>query len=186
MTRRGALFSTFSLAVAGAMIGLFVVACGIRPSGVITGQEAPHGAISSLIVYLLDHDTLRAVARPLPPSPTRKPADGDSYVYTDPMQQALNALVQGPTASEAAGGLSSDVPTNAFIGVAGPESGHVYQVFVKTDKSQGLTKHAVDQIACTLITSVTNTGYQHSDDYQVQVFDGGRPWDKEGCPLPTP
>lgn len=188
MTRRHGLLSTLTLIATGAVVGLLVVACGIRPSGVILGQEAPHGAVTSLIVYLLDHNSLRAVSRPLPPPVTAKATDGsDGFYYPPgPGQQALDQLVKGPTATEAAGGLTSDIPSSAFLSTPSQYDSHVFQVFVKSDQPQPLSQHAVDQIACTMITAVTNTGADHENDYKVQVFDGVKQWPRQGCPLTTP
>ena len=98
MTSRNGLLSTLTLLLVGTLVGVVVAGCGIRPSGVIHGQDAPRGAVNSLIVYLIDHNSLRAVTRPLPATPT------SPGFYVSGGQQALDALLQGPTASEAAGG----------------------------------------------------------------------------------
>jgi len=45
------------------VVGTMVAACGIRPSAVITGRDAPRGAVVSLTVYLLNHDKLRPTSR---------------------------------------------------------------------------------------------------------------------------
>ena len=188
MTRRHGLLSTLALIATGAVVGLLVVACGIRPSGVILGQEAPHGAVTSLIVYLLDHNSLRAVSRPLPPPVTAKATDGsDGFYYPPgPGQQALDQLAKGPTATEASGGLTSDIPSNTFLSTPSQYDTHLFRVFVKSNQPQPLSQHAVDQIACTMITAVTNSGADHDNDYKVQVFDGVKQWPSQGCPLTTP
>lgn len=192
MTRRNGLVSLVSLAVTGAVVGLLVVGCGIRPTAVIRGQDAPQGAITSLVVYLIDHGTLRAVARPLPPTPTTNP-DGTNKVipYVPPEQQALSELVRGPSATEAAAGMTSEVPNNVFATVGqnqGQSPGNVVPVFVKTASGESLSKHAVDQIACTVITSLAVNSYSDTKPrYQVAVFDsGGEPRPPQGCPLDTP
>jgi hypothetical protein len=181
MTRKNGLLSTAALLLVGAIVGAVVAGCGIRPSGVISGQGAPQGAVTSLILYLIDHNALRPVARPLPQSNT---ADGK---YVSPQQQALDALMQGPTTTEAAGGLTSDIPPNTFAFISQASDNNVLQVFVKSDQRAPFTQHAVDQVACTLITSENNTGaYSETTRFQVQVFDGIQEWQPQGCPVTTP
>jgi hypothetical protein len=189
VTRKSGLLSLVSLALTGAIVGLLVVGCGIRPTGVIPGQDAPTGAITSMIVYLLDHGTLRAVARPLPQTQTANP-DGTNKItpYVGPEQQALNALIQGPTATEAAAGMSSEVPTSVF-GVIARTEGNVAEVYVKAPDDGQLTKNAVDQIACTVITAHGVNSYSDNKDvkFQVVVIDSNsRPRPAQGCPLDTP
>jgi hypothetical protein len=188
VTRRNGLLSTAALAVTGAIVGLLVVGCGIRPTGVIHGQGAPQGAVSSMVLYLLDHNTLRAVARPLPPTPTIRPSDGGKIPFVPADTQALDALLQGPTASEAAGGLTSDIPPDAVGGVKhNGEDGGVIPVFVETGEGVSLTQHAVDQIACTVITAQITDGGSSTENLRVAVSDSGetsRPPQK--CPLATP
>lgn len=161
MTKRNGLLSTIALAVAGAIVATMVVSCGIRPSVVIPGQQAPRGVQTGMIVYLIDHGNLRAVNRPLPPtdSTLRDPFGG--YPAYPGAQAALDALVAGPTASEAAGGLTSEVPaTNVFTDIPSDAKGNVYQVYfvVKDGTSASLTQHAVDQIVCTVSAAFISTG----------------------------
>jgi len=184
MTKRSGLLSTLALAVAGAVVATLVVSCGIRPSVVIPGQEAPHGTVTSLIVYLLDHNTLRAVNRPLP-SPTTNNGATTYFTPYPGSQDALNALMNGPTATEAAGGLTSDLPRdNAFAYMGSAAEGNVYQVFVKLGDGGTLSSHAVDQVVCTVVAAFTSNGIQDSTNIRVQVLDSGkltRP--PQGCPL---
>jgi hypothetical protein len=192
VTRRKGLLSTAALAVTGAIVGLFVVGCGIRPTGVIHGQGAPQGAVSSMVVYLLDHNTLRAVARPLPTSPSINATNKVSPAPAD--TQALNTLLQGPTATEAAAGLTSDIPPNSFGyiihgddgGNRGPDN--VILVSVKTGDEVSLTHNAVDQIVCTVITAQLIDGITDNDKaLRVAVSDSGnRARPPQGCPQNTP
>ena len=188
MTRKNGLLSLVSLAVTGAVVGLLVVGCGIRPTAVIHGQGAPQGAVASMVLYLIDHGTLRAVTRPLPPTPTVTP-DGTNKIipFVGPEEQALNALVQGPNATESAGGLTSEIPSTAFASI-GQANGNIVDVFVKTPDGASLTGNAVDQIACTVITAHAVNGYSDSGPkFQVVVFDSGsRQRTPRGCPLNTP
>jgi hypothetical protein len=187
VTRGKGLFSTVALAVTGALVGLLVVGCGIQPTGVIYGQGAPQGAVSSMMVYLLDHNTLRAVARPLPPTPTASPNSGKIIPYIPPDVQALNTLLRGPTATEASAGLTSDIPPDA-AGDVKPGTGGVIVVFIKTGEEVSLTQHAVDQIACTVITAqLIDSATDNLKAFRVTVFDSGnRSRTPQGCPSATP
>jgi len=173
MTKRNGLLSTLATAVVGAVVATLVVSCGIRPSVVIHGQGAPQGTVTSLIVYLVDHDTLRAVNRPLPPTSTPPPRD-TATIYTPypNAQDAINALMAGPTASEAAGGLTSELPSNGAAGYVLSGEGGVYQVFIKTGDGTGLSQRAVDQVVCTVSASFISNGRQPGDNaVRVQVLD---------------
>ena len=189
MTGRNGLVSLVALVLTGTVVGLIVVGCGIRPTAVIHGQDAPKGAVSSMIVYLLDHGALRAVARPLPATPTASPDETNKTMpWVSAGTQALNALLQGPTSSEAAGGLTSDVPANVFGTIVRGSSsdGSVIQVYIKTDGTP-LTQHAVDQITCTVITAQLTDGNSNTSGFQVAVYDGSnQSRTPQGCPLTTP
>jgi hypothetical protein len=192
VTRRNGLLSTALLTLTGAVVGLLVVGCGIRPTAVIHGQEAPKGAVTSMVLYLLDHGTLRAVARPLPPTAT-VPAngmDGKTYIADD--TRALNALLQGPTATEASGGLTSDVPPDlvGFIPHNGDDPGNII-VYIKAGNDVSLTQHAVDQIVCTVITAQVSEGVTtdtHNLKVTVDTVSDRRnqPRPPQKCPLDTP
>ena len=186
MTRRNGLLSTVLLMLTGAVVGLLVVGCGIRPTGVIYGQGAPQGAVSSMLVYLVDHNAVRAVARPLPPMPTAAEA-GKFPTYVPPDAQALTALLAGPTASEAAGGLTSDIPANVFGEIVHDRNGgHTIPVYFKLFDGQRLSQRAVDQIACTVIAAQLIDNGPTETPFTVLVMDGGPPRDAQGCPLKTP
>ncbi|GAA3436135.1 GerMN domain-containing protein [Kutzneria kofuensis] len=186
MTRRHGLLSAATLLLVGALVGAVVAGCGIRPSRVIQGWEAPKGAVSSLIVYLLDHGTLRAVTRPLPPSPTLDPKATAGMIIRSPQDDALRALAQGPTATEAAGGLTSDIPSDATLATKYVDDGGNW-VFVYTPDGKPLTQHAVDQIVCTFVSSITNNGGGDSKQIKVRVLDTGKkPWPSQSCPVATP
>ena len=174
MTRRNGLLSTIALTIAGGIVAVMVVSCGILPSVVIAGQNAPRGVQTGIIVYLLDHGSLRAVNRPLPTTTATPDGVIDQIPFPN-AQAALDSLVAGPTAADTAGGLTSDLPSNgvrAFILQAVQGQGYTYQVFVDKRDGQPLTQHAVDQIACTVSAAFVGTGnLPEYTSVQVQVLE---------------
>ena len=125
-------------ALAAGLLSLVAVAgCGVRPSGVITGDPPPSGAVvrtTTITVYLVRDGRLRPVTRP--GGPPLSPAD------------TLALLAAGPTAEEQAQGLTTDVPagTGPFSVTAEPE-GHL--VVTSSTPVGGLSALAIDQLACT-------------------------------------
>jgi hypothetical protein len=187
VTRRNGLVNTVALMLTGALVGLLVVGCGIRPTGVIYGQGAPTGAVSSMLLYLVDHNTLRPVARPLPVTPTIN-ATNKIAPFVPADMQALTALLQGPSAAEAAAGLTSEIPANAVGGVKHTDDPHLILVYVETDAGTSLSQRAVDQIACTVIAAQLIDGITDNEkSLRVQVQDSGdRSWTPQRCPQNTP
>jgi hypothetical protein len=127
------------LAVAVALGSLVAVAgCGVRPSGVITGDAPPSGAVRSpaaaITLYFVRDGRLAAVTRP--GGAPRSPSD------------TLDLLAAGPTAGEQAHGLTTDVPAGAapFSVTAGP-SGRL--VVTPAGPAGALSALATGQIACT-------------------------------------
>ncbi len=190
MIRRNGLLSVVALLLAGVVVGTMVAACGIRPSPVITGRDAPRGAVVSLTVYLLDHDKLRPTSRALPqptsypPNVTEKPINGD------PHDDALRALADGPTAADAAGGLTSDVPVGTRMN-SGFDEAYGFVVYAYPPDKQGLgqhalSQHALDQIVCTLVTSFAGDGYASGTPIKVTVIVYGRPQPTQECPFAIP
>ncbi|MFC0544112.1 hypothetical protein [Kutzneria chonburiensis] len=187
MTRRNGLLSTVSLILTGAIVGLVVVGCGIRPTAVIYGQSAPRGAVTSMILYLLDHGKLHAVARPLPAPVTIDGPSGKIMPFVPAESQALDALLKGPSATEVAGGLTSDIPSGAFGSVERGFDGLTIPVFIKTDRGVSLSQHAVDQIACTVITAQLTDGALETTNLKVMVYDSGdQQRTPQNCPVSTP
>jgi hypothetical protein len=125
--------------LAAGLVSLVAVAgCGVQPSGVITGDDPPHGAVeptTAITLYLVKNGRLTAVARPA--GPPLSPAD------------ALTLLAAGPTATERAQGLATDVPPGAspFSVTANP-AGHV--VVTLSTPAGELSTLAVEQIVCTV------------------------------------
>jgi hypothetical protein len=130
-----------------------VAGCGVQPSGVITGGDPPSGAVqadrpavppgppeqsTTITLYLVNNGRLSAVTRP-----------------GGPLSQAdtLALLAAGPTATEHAQGLTTDVPSEAGpFSVTADPAGHLV-VTLSTPTSE-LSTLAVEQIVCTAAATV--------------------------------
>ena len=124
------------LLAAGLVSLVAVSGCGVRPSGVITGGAPPSGAVAptgTITLYLVKGDRLSAVTRPgVPPLPA----------------ETLALLAAGPTASEAAQGLTTDVPPGVGpFSVATQQAGRL--VVTLSTPTGELSALAVAQIVCT-------------------------------------
>lgn len=87
---------------------LVVAGCGVRPTAVIGGAQAPSGDPDGALLFLVSDGTVVPVVRPTRPS--RPPGEGiPGGEPADPF--AL--LAAGPTADERALGLTSEVPAEA-------------------------------------------------------------------------
>jgi len=132
---------TGRLLLAALVLLLAVAGCGVRPSGVITGGDPPHGAVqpsATITLYLVKDGQLAAVTRPGGP----------------PLSQAdtLALLAAGPNAREQAQGLTSEVPPGAGpFSVSADSAGH-FVVTVSTPAGQ-LSTMAVEQIVCTAVAT---------------------------------
>ncbi|RAS62287.1 hypothetical protein C8D87_108107 [Lentzea atacamensis] len=109
--------------------------CGVRPTPVLTGAEAPTISSHELTVYLLTpkHDDLVRRTR--------------TYSGTVDTATAINLLVAGPTEEEKKLGLSTEVPST---------SSRVYAVsnlIVLPEDLGPLSKMAQLQLYCTAIAS---------------------------------
>jgi hypothetical protein len=111
--------------------------CGVRPTPVLTGAEAPTISSHELTVYLLTpkHDDLVRRTRAY---------SGDADTAT-----AINLLVAGPTEEEKKLGLSTEVPSTSSRVYA------VSNVIVLPDDLGPLSKMAQLQLYCTAIASRT-------------------------------
>ncbi|MEU7475329.1 hypothetical protein AB0A63_05050 [Lentzea sp. NPDC042327] len=120
-----------------AVLAVAVLAsCGIRPTGVIPGLQAPSGPVEnpSPSVYWVAAGQVVPVAR-----------DQGSLTGRD----VVALLAQGPSGDEQQRGLSTEVPFDAAPAtVDRVESG--LDVTVSTDVSL-LSRNAVRQIVCTLL-----------------------------------
>ncbi|HWD01743.1 MAG TPA: hypothetical protein VG674_04690 [Amycolatopsis sp.] len=122
-----------------ALVALMATACGVQPSGVISGNEAPSGpavpsvAKSRNTIYFIAGGTLTPVRR------TGEDLTGAA---------AINALAQGPTPAEQAKNLSTQVPRSALPASVYPVAdGTVVQL---SDSVIELSVLAERQIVCTL------------------------------------
>ncbi|MDT7783208.1 MAG: hypothetical protein QOF58_1627 [Pseudonocardiales bacterium] len=109
--------------------------CGVRPTPVLTGAEAPTVSSHELTVYLLSAKGNELVRR------TR------AYTGTVDTATAINLLVAGPSEEEKKLGLTTEVPST---------SSRVYAVsnlIVLPEDMVGLTKMAQFQLYCTAVAS---------------------------------
>ncbi|TNC25849.1 hypothetical protein [Amycolatopsis alkalitolerans] len=146
-------------ALAAAAAALTLAGCGVQPSGVIVGASPPSGGAGrpgGITLYLVSGGHVTPVRRaglPLSPADT------------------LALLAQGPTASERARGLSSQVPPGAapFSVTAVPPGPIVVTPSIPADR---LSTVAMDQIVCTVAAG----------GGEVTIAGAGRgPW---ACPVP--
>jgi hypothetical protein len=135
--------------------------CGVRPSGVINGDEAPSGpampgASGGAALYFVRGSTVVPVVR--------AGLGGGSA-------ELLGALQQGPTQAEISEGYSSELPPSlTTVGVG--ES----LVTLSVDVRQ-LSDNAVNQIVCTLLAAGQNT----RETGTVTVSGGGQSLGARSC-----
>ncbi|MEU4668067.1 hypothetical protein AB0F91_08870 [Amycolatopsis sp. NPDC023774] len=127
-------------AAALVLVALAATACGVQPSGAISGGEAPSGPPSTMpgtpgvsSIYLVADGTVVQVQRP-------------GLVQTG--AALIDALVQGPTSAEKASGLTTEVPQSALPAAVAVSASEI-TVRLATDV-QALSALAVSQIVCTL------------------------------------
>jgi hypothetical protein len=124
------------------LIAVLNAGCGVRPSGVITGNPAPAAPAEGATLYFLANSSLMRVLRPTPQhlSPT----------------QTLALLQDGPNRDERAESLTSEVPTGLDpVTVTIDASGNV-DVVVSADVTT-LSTTAIDQIVCTVHDALSTT-----------------------------
>ncbi|SDJ01240.1 hypothetical protein [Nonomuraea jiangxiensis] len=151
-------------ALAAGLVSLLAVAgCGVRPSDAIPAGDPPSGFVQptrKITIYLVKAGRLSPVTRP---GPGPSPAD------------TLALLAAGPTATEQAHGLTTDVPPDA-----GPFSVTVRpagRLVVNPSTPAGdLSKLAVEQIGCTAAAATPVT------PAQVSVVGAGRSVSLRNCP----
>ncbi|MGW4487738.1 hypothetical protein ACWEOE_28300 [Amycolatopsis sp. NPDC004368] len=127
--------------VAGlALVALAATACGVQPSGAISGDAAPSGPASTpagaqptTSIYLVADGAVVQVSR-------SGLNQGDNTL--------IDALAQGPTAAERASGLTTEVPQDAVPATVAVTPAEVTVRLSADVKS--LSDLAVDQIVCTL------------------------------------
>ena len=146
-------------------LGLFAIVllaagCGVRPSGVIVGEEAPSGpAVGSVgntaTVYFVLDGKLAPVSR-----------TGVSDVYAD----RVRVLEQGPNEDERASGYTTELPPT-FEPIAIGISEAAIGVNVRE-----LTPNAVSQLVCTVIASGGG-----GPSKTVTLSGGGQTLRPQGC-----
>ena len=108
---------------------LAVSACGVRPSGVIAGGEAPRGQVVGSVVFYVSGDSLAPATGPF----------GD-------LDARLDRLAAGPTEDERRMGLRSEIPPGTALRSEIHPSG---LVVVATVDPRTLSELALEQIVCT-------------------------------------
>jgi hypothetical protein len=154
--------------LAAGLVSLVAVAgCGVRPSGVITGGDPPHGVLApsaTITIYLVTNDRLSAVTRPGPP-----------------LSQAdtLALLAAGPTTREQAHGLTTDVPPEAGpFSVTTESAGRL--VVTPSIPASELSTLAIEQIVCTAALTAPES------PAQVIVAGAEQDVDSRTCPPGPP
>ncbi|WIX77800.1 hypothetical protein QRX50_41440 [Amycolatopsis carbonis] len=129
-------------AAALVLVALTATACGVQPSGVISGaaDDAPSGPASTIpgapgvsSIYLVSNGAVVQVQRP-------------GLDQTD--AALIDALAQRPTSAEKASGYTTEVPRSALPAAVTVSAAEV-TVQLATDV-QALSSLAVSQIVCTL------------------------------------
>ena len=112
-----------------------LTACGIRPTPVLTGGEAPTVSTHALTVYLVNADRDGLVRR------TR------THIGTVDITTAMNSLLAGLTEEEKELGLVTEVPETTAKAIA------VLNVIVMPEGTEPPTKWALFQVHCTALAS---------------------------------
>ncbi|WP_033289707.1 hypothetical protein [Amycolatopsis jejuensis] len=152
-----------------AVVAVLVTGCGVRPSGVISGEEAPSGPPvasspgtpsgtpgTSRSLYFVHGGAVVPVSR---------------FEDTESVGELVRLLAQGPTADERLNGYTSEVPSALAPIVVSTDDAATLGVDVRT-----LTPNAVAQIVCTMLAagSRVNTG-------TVTLTGGGQSLGPRGC-----
>ncbi|MDF5755074.1 GerMN domain-containing protein [Spongiactinospora sp. TRM90649] len=141
-----------------------VAGCGVRPSGVISGDEPPKGpvaAITEATLYLVDNGRLSAVTR-----------SRDAPLFR---ADVLALLAAGPTTMEKSTGLTTDVPPDAGpFSVRDRKPGHL--VVTLSTPADELSRLAVDQIVCTA------AAVPPEEPVRVTVVGAGQSVGPRSCP----
>lgn len=139
-----------------ALAFLCLTACGIRPTAVIPGLEAPSGPVENTSPALYFVSSGKVIATNRPPG---------SLSGTD----VIALLAQGPAEAEQARGLTTEVPFDAAPAMVDRVADGL-DVTISTDVSL-LSTAAVQQIVCTLlgiqtVGTVHLRGGGHSLEFQ--------------------
>ncbi|AHI01124.1 hypothetical protein GCM10010174_12720 [Kutzneria viridogrisea] len=144
--------------------------CGVRPTPVITGKDAPRGVIAGTHLFFVSEGKLRDVQRPL---------TSTSFDTTS----TLRTLLAGPTDAERKDGLSSELPTEAKLTTGNPAPDYAFTVQVFSEVP--LSELALDQITCTALVAQNAYGGQTPQtSVRIYQFRGEGPTTRR-CPVPT-
>jgi hypothetical protein len=145
------------LAGVSVLVVALLAGCGVRPSAVITGGPAPTAAVGGVRIYLISDGEPMLVLR-----------GGKPVAPTD----VLSMLAAGPTDTERARGLSSEVPGELVPAKVGFEPDGTV-VSVGTDV-RTLSVLGVVQIVCTVQAMSTTA--------PVTLISGGQRRGPLSCP----
>ncbi|WP_424187123.1 hypothetical protein ACOBQX_04625 [Actinokineospora sp. G85] len=139
------------------LAGPALAGCGVRPSGVISGVEAPSGPTRAPgpVLYFVLAGAVVAVER----------AGGADVVAT---------LAAGPDAAESATGLTTEVPASAAPARVQRSSTGI-EVDLSGDLAR-LSPLAVDQIVCTVVAR------EGLSTRAVTLRGGGQTLERQTCP----
>lgn len=138
------------------LLGVLVVAaCGVRPTAVISGGDPPSGLTTEAVVFFLSDDQLAPATR-----------------RTGSPDEALAELAAGPTETERAQGLRTDLPAGITLRT---DRSSPTPTIVATVNPQTLTPLAVDQIACTASATELTT------DAWITITGKGATLDPQYC-----
>jgi hypothetical protein len=118
------------ISITGVFCLVLLASCGVRPSGVIAGDEAPQGDITLPIVFFVSNEQLAPATRNV------KAVDA-----------LLDRLAAGPTAQERREGLTTELPAGITMRAEMDSTG---PVIVTSVDPQSLSSTALDQIVCTV------------------------------------
>jgi hypothetical protein len=125
---------------------LVVAGCGVRPSAVIEGVEAPSGDPDGTLLFLVSDGAVVPVVRPF--RITRPPGEGIPGEIPLEPPDPFALLAAGPTADERALGLTSEVPAEAVPTEITPSGDGGVMVRLPIDVT-ALSPLAAEQLACT-------------------------------------
>ncbi|WP_344308443.1 hypothetical protein [Fodinicola feengrottensis] len=150
-------------------LAMAVAGCGVRSSGVITGNAAPSGPAEGVTLYLvLDgklSQVLRATSEQLTP------------------EQTLNLLAAGPDPSERTRGFSSAVPGNiAPVTLSYGQTGQATLTLAADVNS--LSTMAADQLVCTARDTLS-TQAAAPGPVGITLTGHGQNRGPQSCPLPS-
>lgn len=116
-----------------AVVALLTAGCGIRPSDVIHGVEAPKEELDGVVLFFLNAGTLTRVVRP----------------SAEPFEHELTLLAEGPTQREQREGLTTEIPP-AAAPITQTADAMTVTVSISSPVAE-LSENAKDQLTCTAV-----------------------------------